>query len=133
MACFRCGRKSHYANNCFAKTTIRGVVIESDNDSYSEQSEEEEHAKKRKHASNSNPTTISRVRAGIYVLKAASGLYYVGCCLEASRLSTICCLEASRLSTICCLEASRLSTSCCLEASRLSTSCCLALCKQLLC
>jgi predicted GIY-YIG superfamily endonuclease len=78
MACFRCGRKSHYANNCFAKTTIRGVVIESDNDSYSEQSEEEEYVKKRKRASNSNPTTISRARAGIYVLKAASGLYYVG-------------------------------------------------------
>jgi predicted GIY-YIG superfamily endonuclease len=96
MACFRCGRTSHFANNCFAKTTIRGKIIESDS---SDESEIEEYYRqpkrkqkytsstgKRKNTSSAkgfNTTTTNlqchtNSRAGVYVLKTTTGLYYVG-------------------------------------------------------
>jgi len=32
-ACYRCGRTGHYANNCFANTSVRGEYIDSDSES----------------------------------------------------------------------------------------------------
>lgn len=66
MACFRCGRFGHYANHCFAKKTVGGKYLSSDSDS----EEEEMQPKKRQ--------KTCEKQAGVYVLRTASGLYYVG-------------------------------------------------------
>jgi hypothetical protein len=96
MTCFRCGRSSHFAINCFARTTVRGKYIESDSSDESEIEEYYRRSKRKpKHTSSTgkrrntsssgsfNATTTAlqchdNSRAGVYVLKTATGLYYVG-------------------------------------------------------
>ena len=79
MSCFRCGRKSHFANNCYAKTTIDGEDIDSETSSESE----EDTFRQRKRAAKANScstTTYScaQPRIGVYVLQTDAGMYYVG-------------------------------------------------------
>ena len=33
VTCYKCGRQGHYANQCYAKTTVDGYSLDSDNDS----------------------------------------------------------------------------------------------------
>ena len=35
-ACYRCGRTGHYANNCYASTSVQGEYLDSDSDSDSD-------------------------------------------------------------------------------------------------
>ena len=101
MPCFRCGREGHYANTCYAKTNVRGKALSSSKDSeadsgssdgvsdydHEDDSGEEESGpryqpyKKRRQVSGSaaRPSKARPAgRAGVYVLRTASGMYYVG-------------------------------------------------------
>jgi hypothetical protein len=53
--CFRCGRYGHWANTCFASTTICGKR-------FREEYQEQRRVK----------------RSGVYVIRTVSGMYYVG-------------------------------------------------------
>lgn len=88
MRCFRCLRKSHFARNCFARTNVYGAYIESDSSDESDADLSYHNSKKRLRYTSSSQsisviTTTSlqdqeNPRAGVYVLKTVSGLYYVG-------------------------------------------------------
>ena len=74
MACYRCGRKSHFASDCFASTSVRGRFLDSDSES-DDESVRFRARKKTRRSTTSRPVARD---SGIYVLKTLSGLYYVG-------------------------------------------------------
>ncbi len=85
MVCSRCGRASHRANACFARTSVDGERLESsssdDDDAYYYERDDEPKYQRRRDTGKRARTThtpSSRGRAGIYVLRTSSGLYYVG-------------------------------------------------------
>jgi predicted GIY-YIG superfamily endonuclease len=85
MACFRCGRKSHFADSCYAKTSAGGKRLADKHDSSSYEDDDSsdgyvETYKYRKRAGKSaskRPRHTTR-RSGVYVLKTSAGLHYVG-------------------------------------------------------
>lgn len=40
--CYRCGRAGHYVSDCYARTTVRGELLDSDSDNESESESEED-------------------------------------------------------------------------------------------
>jgi hypothetical protein len=86
MACFRCGRRGHFASNCYARSTVHGESLSSSDSEDSDSSCEEErysksHSVKKRRVVSSTPSySVQRnsQRSGVYVLHTASGLYYVG-------------------------------------------------------
>jgi predicted GIY-YIG superfamily endonuclease len=102
MACFRCGRRGHIAQNCYAKTAVDSAFFQyessCDDESYDDDSndysshEDDGDLPAKKPNTQKNyqaPTTTllprstsstaqTTRRSGIYVLLTTSGLYYVG-------------------------------------------------------
>jgi hypothetical protein len=80
MACFRCGSMNHFANSCFAKTSVAGKRL-----AYL-------HVrrvmtiKKTAFKTVTKKPRFSTRRSGVYVLRATAGMYYVGksCDIDAS-------------------------------------------------
>ena len=98
MSCFRCGRRGHWASNCFAHTDVRGDSIEDEYDDSDEASESDDSAedcepvrrvqpqkfKKRKlgpkkvQPENPGKRKLEPSAVGVYALVASNGLEYVG-------------------------------------------------------
>jgi hypothetical protein len=86
MACFRCGRRGHFASNCFAASTVDGLSLSDSEDSDSSSGREEAHHskshtfKKRRVNIPTKSYSVQRplLHAGVYVLRTTNGMYYVG-------------------------------------------------------
>ncbi len=96
MACFRCGRRGHFAQNCYAKTAVDSAFFQyesSCDESYDDDSNDDSndgdllHTAKKTYKNyqalttllpRSTSSTAPTARSGIYVLLTTSGLYYVG-------------------------------------------------------
>lgn len=85
MSCFRCGRKGHYANSCFARSSIEGDYLDTESESDDDSSDDSYHARKKKKPSISTSSGTaysysapSLSNAGVYVLQTNTGMYYVG-------------------------------------------------------
>jgi predicted GIY-YIG superfamily endonuclease len=83
--CFRCGRSGHFSSSCFAKTSANGKFLkrsrceeEDMNDETSSSSSSSSEDSETYQSRNKRVKTPSTDRAGVYVLKTSSGLYYVG-------------------------------------------------------
>lgn len=84
MACYRCGRKGHFASNCFARTSVEGDSLDSSSDS--DESDTSYHYSPRKKARTNTSKHESAVGtsshgsqiSGVYVLQTGNGLFYVG-------------------------------------------------------
>ena len=77
MSCFRCGRKGHWINSCYASTDVNGLLLNSDEEFSSDSGESEEESK---HKRVQNPTKRKQrsPSAGVYALVTDSGMEYVG-------------------------------------------------------
>lgn len=75
--CFRCGRASHYADSCFAKTSVNGKRLADSEDSDESSSGDSVDERETYRRQIKRPRITTR-RAGIYVLRTTAGMYYVG-------------------------------------------------------
>jgi len=86
MSCFRCGRRGHFASNCYASSTASGLPLSDSEDSDSSSDGERSRyskshfVKKRRVDIPTQSYSVQRTpqRAGIYVLRTTNGMYYVG-------------------------------------------------------
>ena len=92
MACYRCGRKGHFASNCFARTSVEGDYLDDSGDSdeddsgdsdeddrycYSPKKKARLSTSRHQSAAETNSHVVSSV-SGVYVLQTRNGLFYVG-------------------------------------------------------
>ena len=86
MACFRCGRSNHFANTCYAKTSVRGKHLgylhassdDDDEGDYTSDDLEERYSRKTVQQRTTKRQRITSRRSGVYVLRTSDGMYYVG-------------------------------------------------------
>ena len=82
MACFRCGRSNHFADTCYAKTSIHGKHLSYIHDSSYDDADytSDEHVERytQKTARLTKRPRFTTRRSGVYVLRTSDGLYYVG-------------------------------------------------------